>query len=100
MKSLHRRKNNYDAAFETWTESCDASFFKYGQPRAQSARFNGLCPTASPVHLKCLIHASTHLTDSIPGETATTAVTLIELEGMGDGEDWGGGGFSGNKNDN
>lgn len=53
-------------------------FFKYGQPRAQNARFNGLCPTASSVRLKCLIHASARLTDSIPGETATTAVTLIE----------------------
>lgn len=86
MKSLHRSlKNNYDAAFETWTESCDASFFKYGQPRTQSAQFSGLCPTASSVHLKCFIHASARLTDSIPGETATTAVTLIESEGVGGG---------------
>lgn len=92
MKSLHRSlKNNYDAAFETRTESCDASFFKYGQPRAQSARFSGLCPTASSVHPKCLIHANARLTDSIPGETATTAVTLIESEGVGDGEGWGAG---------
>lgn len=51
---------------------------------SHALKVHGLADDTSQLtleQLQCLIHACVCLTDSIPGESVTTAVTIMELEG-------------------
>lgn len=51
VKSFHsvlkKKKNNYDAAFEIWTQECGVTLRKYGQPCGQRAGFSRRCLAAN-----------------------------------------------------
>lgn len=71
MKSLQRFRDNYEAGF-----------LKNAGRRNVSLRNMSSHECTLSLGLRCLIHASARLTDSIPGESATTAAAaLIESEG-------------------